>query len=152
MVMYRKCRKVWTCGFWTTVFWATVCKTVRPMLSDRCLSYLSCPVLSVMFVNCGQMVGRIKMKLSLQVGIGPGHIVLDGDPALLPKGAQLSAHICLRPNGCMDQDVTWYGARPWPRRLCVKWGPRSLLCKMGAEPRPDPNFRPVFIVAKRLDG
>ena len=25
-------------------FWATVCKTVRPMLSDRCLSV--CPVLS----------------------------------------------------------------------------------------------------------
>jgi len=27
------------------IFWATVCKTVRPMLSDRCLSV--CPVLSV---------------------------------------------------------------------------------------------------------
>jgi len=25
-------------------FWATVCKTVRPMLSDRCPSCLSCPV------------------------------------------------------------------------------------------------------------
>jgi len=25
-------------------FWATVCKTVHPMLSDRCLSVLSCPV------------------------------------------------------------------------------------------------------------
>jgi len=29
------------------IFWATVCKTVRPMLSDRCLSVLSCPLLSV---------------------------------------------------------------------------------------------------------
>jgi len=28
-------------------FWATVCKTVRPMLSDRCPVYLSCSVLSV---------------------------------------------------------------------------------------------------------
>ena len=28
-------------------FWATVCKTVCPMLSVRCLSVLSCPVLSV---------------------------------------------------------------------------------------------------------
>jgi len=27
------------------------------------------------------MVGRIKMKLGVQVGLGPGHIVLDGDPA-----------------------------------------------------------------------
>ena len=51
------------------------------MLSDRCLSVLSvCPVLSVTFVHCGQTVGRIKMKLGI---LGPGHIVLDGDPALV---------------------------------------------------------------------
>jgi len=51
-------------------FWATVCKTVRPMLSVRC------PVcLSVTLVYCGQTVGRIKMKLDMQVGLGPGHIV-----------------------------------------------------------------------------
>jgi len=25
------------------------------------------------------------MKLGMQVGLGPGHIVLDGDPAPLPK-------------------------------------------------------------------
>jgi len=56
-------------------FWATVCKTVRHMLSVHCLSVLS--VLSVTLVHCGQMVGRIKMKLSTQVGLGPGHIMLD---------------------------------------------------------------------------
>jgi len=44
-------------------------------------------------------VGWIKMKLGMQVGIGPCNIVLDGDPALpLPKvgGASplFSAHIC----------------------------------------------------------
>jgi len=39
-----------------------------------------CPVLSVTFVHCGQTVGRIKMKLGMLVGLGPGHIVLDGDP------------------------------------------------------------------------
>jgi len=33
----------------------------------------------------------------------------------------------------MDQDVTWYEARPRPRRLCVRWGPRSPPQK-GAEP------------------
>ena len=59
-------------------FGATVFKTVRPMLSVRCLS---CPVLSVTFVNCGQTVGRIKTKLGMQVGLGPGHILLGGDPA-----------------------------------------------------------------------
>jgi len=65
-------------------FWAIVCKTVRHVLSDRCLSVcLSCSVcLSVTLVYCGQMVWWIKMKLGLQVGVGPRHIVLDGDPAL----------------------------------------------------------------------
>ena len=53
---------------------------------------LSClSVLSVTLVYCGQMVGWIKMKLGVQLGLGPGHIVLDGDPALLPKGAQPTA-------------------------------------------------------------
>jgi len=37
---------------------------------------LSC--LSVMLVYCVQTVGRIKMKLGMQVGLGPGHIVLGG--------------------------------------------------------------------------
>ena len=47
-----------------------------------CLSV--CPVLSVTFVHRGQTVGRIKMKLGTQVGLGHGHIVLDGDPAPRP--------------------------------------------------------------------
>ena len=34
---------------------------------------------------CGQTVGWIKMQLGTEVGLGPGHIVLDGDPAPLPK-------------------------------------------------------------------
>ena len=53
------------------------------MLSDRR------HVLSVT-VYCGQTVGWIKMKLGMEVGISPGHIVLFGDPAPPPKkGAQL---------------------------------------------------------------
>jgi len=35
-------------------------------------------------VYCGQMVGWIKMKLGMQVGLSLGHIVLDWDPAELP--------------------------------------------------------------------
>ena len=57
------------------------------MLSDHCpvcLSVwsvcLSC--LSVTLVYCGQTVGRIKTKLVTEVGLCPGHTVLDGDPAL----------------------------------------------------------------------
>ena len=59
------------------------------------------------------MVGRIKTKLGMQVGLDPGHIVLDGDPAPAPpKGHSppIFGPYLLRPNGCMDQDATWYGA------------------------------------------
>jgi len=93
--------KVTTTGAWSLPpdypFWATVCKTVRPMLSDSCPVCPVCPVLSVTFVHCGQTVGRIKMKLGMQVGLVPGHIVLGGTQLPLPKGAQspqFSAHIC----------------------------------------------------------
>jgi len=56
------------------------------MLSDRCLSVLFC--LSVTLVYCGQTVGWIKIKFGMQVGLCPGHIVLDGDPAPPQKGTQ----------------------------------------------------------------
>jgi len=70
-------------------FWATVYKTVRPVLSDCCLS-VSLPVLSVTLVYCGQTVGQIKMKLGKEVGLGPGHIVLDGTQLPSPKGGHSS--------------------------------------------------------------
>ena len=41
----------------------------------------------------------------------------------------------LWPNGCIDQDATWYGGRPRPRRLCVRWR-HSPLSQKGAEPPP----------------
>jgi len=65
--------------------------------------------MSVMLVYCGQTVGRIKMKLGMQVGLGPSHIVLGGDPAAPPpKGhtPPIFGPYLLPPNGCMDQDVT----------------------------------------------
>jgi len=40
-------------------------------------------------VYCGQTAGWIKMVLGMEMGFGPGHIVLYRDPApLLKKGAQ----------------------------------------------------------------
>jgi len=74
-----------------------------------------------------------------QVGLGPGHIVLDGDPASpLPKGADppIFGPYLLQPNGCMDQDATWYGGRHQLRQLCAP--------KMGAEP-PSPIFGPFLL-------
>jgi len=60
------------------------------------------------------------MKLGIQVGLGPGHM-LDGDPAPPPpKGHNpIFGPYPLRPNGCIDQDATWYGGRPRPRPFCV---------------------------------
>jgi len=55
-------------------------------------------------VGCGQKAGWIKMSLSMEVGLGPDHIVLD-----------------------------WDAAPPFPN-----WQ--------------TPNFRPMSVVAKRLDG
>jgi len=68
----------------------------------------SCPVLSclsVTLVYCCQTVEWIKMPLGNEVGLSPGHIVLDGDLAPPRKGAEQS-----------------------------------------------PTFRPMSVVAKRLDG
>jgi len=112
----------------------------RQFVKRFALCYRSVVCLSVMFMHCGQTVGRIKTKLGMQVGLGPGHIVLDRYPAALPQSG--TAPICgpylLWPNGCMDQDVTWYGARPRPRRLCVKWGSYPPSPKGGgAEPPPN---------------
>jgi len=80
------------------------------------------------------------MALGMEVGLGLVHIVLDGDTAPLPtKGAEPPAPILdlylLWPNGWMHQDATWYGGRPQPRRLCVRWRPSPLLPN-GAEPHP----------------
>jgi len=56
-----------------------------------------CPVLSVTLVYCDQTVGRIQMKLGVWVGLDPGHIVSDGDPASPPRkggtAPQFSAHV-----------------------------------------------------------
>jgi len=76
------------------------------MLSDRCPVCQS--VLSVTFVYRGQTVQRIKMKLGVRVGLGPGQAVLDGDPSSPPQSGtappQFSAHIC---SFCCGQMAPW---------------------------------------------
>ena len=37
------------------------------------------------YVCCGQTAGWIKVPLGMEVGLGPVHIVLDGDPPPLPQ-------------------------------------------------------------------
>ena len=144
----------------------------RPFVKRFALCYQSV-CLSVTLIYCGQTVGRIKMKLGMQVGLGPGHpvphppkgadcgatqflahiccgqmaawikmplgmelglgqgdFVLDGDSAPpLQKGAEppsppKNCGPCLLwPNGWMDEDGTWHGDRPQPKRttncICI---------------------------------
>jgi len=44
------------------------------------------------YVYCGQRAGLIKMALDMKVDHGPGHIVLVGEPAPLPKKEQSPAN------------------------------------------------------------
>ena len=84
------------------------------------------------------------MALGMEVDLGPGNTVLDGEPAPPPQRKGAQPPICgprlLWPNGYMYHDATWYGGGPQPRRHCVRWGPRPL------------QIFGLFIVAKRLDG
>ena len=75
----------------STRFWATVCKTVRPMLSVRCLSVcLSCPICNVGVLWPNGCIDQDEMWHAGKPR-DPGHAVLDGDPTLPPpKGG----HIC----------------------------------------------------------
>jgi len=65
-------------------------------------------------VCCRQTTGWIKMPLVMEVGLSPGNIVFDADQ-LHPKGqsSPIFGPCLLWPNGCMDQDATWYEGRPW---------------------------------------
>jgi len=67
--------------------------------------------------------------------------VLDGDLALLlQKGAEPPCPIfgpfLLWPNGWMHHDVTWYGCRPQPRGLRVRWRTSPPSHDKGVEPPP----------------
>jgi len=66
------------------------------------------------------------MKFSVEVGLGPSHIVLDGDPGPLPKKGHSSppllAHDYCGQTSRWIQDATWYEGRPGPRPHCVRWG------------------------------
>jgi len=65
------------------------------------------------------------MPLGVEVGLGPGHIVLDGDPAPPPKWAQpaqFSVHVC-----CGQRlDGSRY-------HLVGSWASAQVTCKMGTQ-------------------
>ena len=99
-------------------------------------------------VCSGQTAGCIQMPLGTKVDLRPGCIVLDGDPVPPKKGCTAPPILAYAlSKGCVDQDATWYGGRPWPNSHCVTWGPSPLNRGTAA-----PNFRPMSVVTKRLAG
>ena len=75
-------------------------------------------------IFCGQTSGWIKMPLGTEVGLGPDHIVLDGDTATLPEKMGTAPpnfrSMSVVAKRLDDQeDAIWYGGRPRPRRHCV---------------------------------
>jgi len=80
----------------------------------------------------------------MEVGLGPSHIVLDGDPAPLPKkGTDPHPTLIFGPVYC--RQMAGYIKMPLgmevslrPRRLCVRWGPSN------PQNRGHTHYHPVF--------
>ena len=94
---------------------------------------------------CGQTAECIENPLGMEVGLSPGDCVLDGTQPPSPKrgpSPPLSGPCLLWPNGCMDQDGTWHGGRPWSRPHCARWGPS---CPPEKGESPPPIFGPSLL-------
>ena len=101
-------------------------------------------------ICCGQMAAWIKMPLGMEIGLGPGDFVFNGDPAPPRKRAQPppnSAHC--------GQTAVWI---KMPLGTEVNLGPGDVVLDgvvapprrlKGAQP---PSFHFMSIVAKWLDG
>jgi len=98
----------------------------RPFVKRFALCYrtvvlsVCLPLLSVTLVCYGQTVGWIKMKLGMEVGLDPGHIVLDGDPAFF----RLSIHTLvakIQP----DKGVRWCRDGDFWRHFCILYFQRA---------------------------
>jgi len=103
-------------------------------------------------VYCGQTAVWMKLVLGMVVGLIPGDFVLDGEPVSSPKGAepplQFSAHFCC------DQTA---GCIQMPLGMDVGLSPGDFVLDgdpvpLTKSPPPKKKIRPMFIVAKRLDG
>ena len=129
-VFERQFLKLFALYYWTAILY---CPSSLLSSLSVCLS-----VLSVTLVYCGQMVGRIKMKLGMRVGLGPGHTVLDGDPAPPPQRrthTQFSFHICCR---------NMAGWMKMPLGMEVGLGPSDYVLDGDPAPLPQKGANPQF--------
>jgi len=116
-------------------FWATVCKTVRPMLSDRCLTV--CPVCDVGTLWPNGWMDQDETRHARRPRTWPP-CVRWGLSFPSPKGhsPQFSAHICC--DQMVDvprRNLVWRQACQ-PKRHCVRCGPSSFVPKKGQSPFP----------------
>ena len=120
----------------------------RPFAKQFALCYRTvvCPVLSVCPVcDADVLWPNIWIDQDVQVGLGPGHIVLDGEPPPRhQKGHSptIFGPCLLWPNGWMDQDAIWYRGRPQSTPHCVSQGPSSSPRKGHSSP---PLFSPCLL-------
>jgi len=99
-------------------------------------------------VHCGQKIEWIKTALiGTEVGLGPGHIVLDGDRSPLPKKGgrvppQFSAHLyCGQTAACIKKIPLRKELGLSPGDFVLDGDPAPLP-KKEAEPGPSPIFGP----------
>ena len=86
MVKWRLLWLLCSCCIFLSSFWATVTSNGSPCAMEP-LSFLS-----VTLVYCGPTVGWIKVPLGAEVDLGPGDVVLHGNPAPPPaKRSPISA-------------------------------------------------------------
>ena len=141
-------------------------RTVLQTVSQKWLAYAIIPLSDcfITLVYCGQTVAWIKMSLDAEVGLGSGHVHYvswrpsfpygkgHSSPLPLLRFTEESRGPCLLwpCNGWMDQDTTWYGGRPRPKRHCVRWGPSSpCTCAKRSTAAPH-TFRPTLLWQGRL--
>ena len=89
-------------------------------------------------VYCGQTAGWIKIPLGMEVGLGSGDIMLDGDPAPPWKGTQQSP--------LFGPCLLWPNGRPSQ----ILWS--SFVCEISREPlngfAPNSHRRSVWSLAR----
>jgi len=126
---------------------------LHPVDAHYCLVLSLC--LSVTLVYCDHTVGWIKIKLGMQVGLGPGHIVLDGDSAPPSTergtGAPTFEIYGIRGHVYCGQTAGWI---KMPFGTDIGIGPGHIVLDGDlafALPQRGtaPSFRPMSIVAKR---
>ena len=133
---------------------STFCKTVRlcyrAVVLSVCLSILSVFNVGVLWPN-----GWMDQDETWHgFGLGPDHIVLDGDPAPPPKGGGGTAAPTFRPMYC-SQTARWI---KMSHGMEVGLGPGHIVLDGDPVPTPKkrgtaaPYFRPMSLLTKRLNG